>query len=310
LHAVVILNTHSACGGQAEGGVRRAAEARGVRVETTDDGIDLGEVAGRAAEDGVERVVVAGGDGTINAAINGLMRAGGGPELAILPCGTANDFANCVGLDVSGGWEQATHEALEMASRACDVVRVESDDRDTRYFLNVSTGGVGGRVSDRVSPEHKQRFGSLAYWVTGTMELAGIEPYKAEIDIDGESIEADVFQLAVANGRTMGGGFPVSPGALLDDGRVDVVVAPEQTFLNIIGTMTAMSFGRHESSQHLMVHQAERVRICATPPMSWSMDGELFEPGSCVSMEVCRHAVRLAAPARSPAFAPTDGDHA
>jgi len=172
-----------------------------------------------AAEDGIDRLVAGGGDGTVNLVLNALMKLPPEhrPEMAILPIGTANDFARaaCLPLDPLA----ALLLAVDGTSRPIDVGQVNE-----RYFLNVASGGFGAQVTTETPPELKALLGGAAYALTGLLKLFSFIPIRGRMRIGELEFEGSAYATAVCNGRQAGGGMLLAPDALVDDGLFDVVL--------------------------------------------------------------------------------------
>ena len=171
----------------------------------------------------VNCIVAGGGDGTINEVFATAYGAGL-PErcsLGVLPLGTANDFANAAGVPV-----QDLTAALELAARTpprwIDVGFLNS-----KLFINLVSGGFGSRVTVETDPDLKRRLGGLAYVLTGISRFAELSANRGSFRAEGFSWEGPFVALAIGNGRQAGGGVPLCPDALLDDGLLDLMILPE-----------------------------------------------------------------------------------
>jgi diacylglycerol kinase (ATP) len=267
--------------------VGRAAEIWATREPR--DGIAL---ARRAVAQGFATVIAAGGDGTVNEVVNGLMasagRAGESPTAApvvcgVLPLGTGNDFARTIGmpLELEAAWKVLE----ERRTRRVDVVALERD-RTQRWFINMSVGGAIDQIHDRVTDEMKQRWGPLAYLRAGAEALKAlleeIGPHHVELrfDDDDTPIELDVWSVAVANGRTVGGGIAVAPQAAVDDGMLDCVAIRGVRGLDMAKVAAAVALGRHleladDVDGPVFYRRAHTVEVKAEPPMPFTTDGEI-----------------------------------
>jgi lipid kinase YegS len=201
-----------------------AARAAGheVEVRVTWEAGDAGRLAAEGRRAGVERVAAGGGDGTINEVAAGLLSESRGeaPSLAVLPLGTANDFAHTCGIPLDPA------AAIELAARArpqpIDVGRVAG-----RFFVNVATGGFGTQITVETRPELKKVLRGAAYLVTGLAHLEELRPVEARFSGPGFSWGGRLLVLAVGNGRQAGGGHLLCPDALLDDGLLEVSILPD-----------------------------------------------------------------------------------
>ena len=207
--------------GDAASRIRAAGHRLEVRV--TREAGDAARFSAEAVAEGVEVVVAAGGDGTVNEVVNGLMQADTQPRmsLAILPLGTANDFA------VSCGIPAEPFEALFLAAtgRATSIDVVAADGS---FFINVASGGLGARITATTPPELKRRLGGAAYALMGLQSLLQRRSTaRTELRVPGETISGAFLLGAIGNGRQAGGGFQVTPNALLDDGLLDILLVRE-----------------------------------------------------------------------------------
>jgi diacylglycerol kinase (ATP) len=253
------------------------------------DGIAL---ARRAVADGFGTVIAAGGDGTLNEVVNGLMagagRAGGSAAAApvvcgVLPLGTGNDFARTIGmpLELDAAWSTLQ----DRRTRSIDVVALERD-RSQRWFINMSVGGAIDQIHDRLTEEMKQRWGPLAYLRAGAEALKAlleeIGPHRVELcfDDDDSPIELEVWSVAVANGRTVGGGITVAPEASVDDGLLDCVAIRGVRGLDMAKVAAAVALGKHleladDDDGPVLFRRARTVEVKSDPPMPFTTDGEI-----------------------------------
>ncbi len=169
-------------------------------------------------ENGVNRVIIGGGDGTLNITINTLLRypQEKRPEVAVIPLGTANDFANSA--LIPQGVKDALTLAINGEAYNCDIGQVNQ-----RYFLNVATLGFGATITTQTPPQLKEIFGSGAYAISGLLRLFEFQPTPLQIEIDNLSFKSDTLSLAVCNATQAGGGVVLAPEATIDDGYFDFV---------------------------------------------------------------------------------------
>ncbi len=172
-----------------------------------------------AADNGINRLIAGGGDGTLNLLVNALMKIEPSrrPEMAILPVGTANDFARAATVPLD------PLEALLLAVDG-DAAPVDVGSVNERFFLNVASGGFGAQVTAETPPELKALFGGAAYALTGLLKLFDFIPIRGKMRIGEESFEGSAYATAVCNGRQAGGGMLLAPDAKVDDGLFDVVL--------------------------------------------------------------------------------------
>lgn len=201
-------------------GLRKQGHQLSVRV--TWEAGDAERLAQEAAQQGIQRVIAGGGDGTVNEVLNGLLagQAEATPALAVLPLGTANDFASACGIPMEAA------AALELAATG-HCRRIDLGQADGRYFLNVASCGMGARITAETPAPLKQLFGGGAYVLQGLLSVARRDHRRVRFRGPDWESEQTLTVGVVANSRLAGGGFAVAPQARLDDGLLDVLVVGE-----------------------------------------------------------------------------------
>jgi diacylglycerol kinase (ATP) len=205
----------------------------------------------------------------------------------VLPFGTGNDFARTIGMprDLAPAWDAIR----ERRTRRVDVVALERD-HAKRWFVNMSVGGAIDQIHDRLSDEMKKRWGPLAYVRAGAEALTAlldeIGPHRVEIVLDeGEPIELEVWSVAIANGRTVGGGIPVAPAADVSDGLLDCIAIAGVRGLEMAKVAAAVILGKHldgaaegalpEGESAVFFRRARSIEVRSDPPMPFTTDGEV-----------------------------------
>lgn len=236
-------------------------------------------LAASASGDGHRLVVAAGGDGTVNSVVQGLMESGPPrPVLGLVPLGTGNDLARSLGIprDLKG----ALRELERCVVREMDVVEVRGDGL-LRYCANVSSGGFSGRVDMELTDDTKESWGPLAYLRTAVGRAVELETYRATLEIGGgeDRLEREVTNVTVANARYAAAGVPVAPGALLDDGRMDVVVVGAATLPKLGVFAARLAAGRHLEHELVTTFRTRSLAVESDPPMDFNVDGERIGRG-------------------------------
>jgi len=219
--ARVICNPSSG-GGAYDPDVLRA-ELDGYELDWVETG-GPGDASEAAREWPEGLLIVAGGDGTINDAVNGLGKAGfpEGVTLGILPAGTGNDLAAT--LCIPDDPDEAEDVIRRGRVRTLDVARVRSEGIEERFFINVATGGLGAEISDANQGELKKRWGKLSY-LRASLEVAkDFDVKELDLYLDGELHKARAVNVVVANCRFAGGGWLAAPRANPEDGLLDIVI--------------------------------------------------------------------------------------
>ncbi len=251
--------------------ITRLARQGNSPIINTGGDAPLAELLCHAIDDGCERLIVAGGDGSISRIVNVLAPDFSRVELAILPLGTGNDFSRSIGVigdPLAAAWEIA----VEASATPLDVVRVNRG--SDSYFVNAATGGFGGKVSTDVRDVDKQRWGSVAYWMTAFAKLGDVASYEIRLELDHDSISVKLFSVAITNGRYVGGGFPIAPAAFVNDGLLNVTLIPELPPLELLAAGVDFTLGRNQTTNPAKTFQTTRLRIHSEPDMPFSLDGE------------------------------------
>lgn len=253
-------------------------------ITITVDADDAERAGARAVDEGVEALFVAGGDGTLNTVLRGVMSAGRpleGMTLGLIPLGTGNDFAKA--LDVGVDPEPAIEQILQQRTLAVDVGTLNG-----RPFVNTSAGGFVAEVSEAVTESLKDATGRLAYLIGGARALLGSEPFKARLvghnrDTAGTAwlgdLELEMF--AIGNARTIGGGYPIAPDALVDDGLLDVFLVQRMPLLEFVGVLQTISAGQHTSDPRVLHFRSSSFDLQFDRPVRVNTDGELFVAERC-----------------------------
>ena len=258
---------------------------------------DLGNAAEKAAREGVRLVVAAGGDGTVHAVANGLLRTGLAPDalptLGVLPSGTGNDLARTLALPLQDPCSDLLALLETGERRLIDAISVQTADQSV-FAINACSGGFTGQIDEVMTPELKKTWGPLAYAFGTVKALPAIEKYHTTLAWEHESAHrVRAFNVLVANGRTIGGGTPVAPAASLEDGLLDVIVVREGGALDIARlTARAYTTGDYTRDDKVIHRRVRRVRVESHPGMWFNVDGELYS-NDPVTFEVVPGALRM-----------------
>jgi YegS/Rv2252/BmrU family lipid kinase len=251
---------------------RLGGEGRRLEIyETTGEpGEDIPALVRAAVERGADLVVAAGGDGTVSTVAGAL--SGSDVPLGILPIGTANVFAQVLGLppDLLGAVDLL---ADEYALRSIDGMRVGKK----LGVLHVSVG-ITSLMQRDTSRELKRRFGRLAYLYVAGRWLLGFQPQRFNVVIDGVRHRFNASQVLIANGGEMGQpGFTWGPDILPDDGVIDLCVINASTFRDYLAVAWSTLTGRHRANYRLRYYKVRKsVSVNTRKPLPVQLDGELL----------------------------------
>lgn len=208
--------------------LRALACARGAELVLSRSAEDLTALARRAAEDGVERLLVAGGDGTVHYTVQGL--AGSDCALAILPLGSGNDVAAALGMPAE--LPAAVTAAAEGPIRRVDLARV-----DGRFYAGVAGVGFDSAANETANRIRTRRVpGSALYLYAVLHTLLTFRAPRYEILYHRGRFSGQALMVVLANGPRFGGGMRIAPRARMEDGLLDLVIVravPRSTFLAV-----------------------------------------------------------------------------
>ena len=233
---------------------------------------DAGRIAFELAAQGHRIIVAAGGDGTVNEAVNGLMRhnlALADPSqhaaLGVLPAGTMNVFAHEIGL--SGRLERCWERICRGRLREVDLWQANG-----QFFLQLAGVGLDAEIVRQTSSELKRKFGPLSYVMTG-IRMLGNKPPQLSVLIEGRPPLPGSLVL-VGNGRHYGGPVPVFRKAKNDDGLLDLIIFHRQHAIEALQFITALTFSGYEQCGDLDYLQVREFRVDCEPEAAFQLDGE------------------------------------
>ncbi len=269
-------------------------ESTKVEVRSTWEHGDGERLVQEASHDGVQRIVAAGGDGTLNEIVNGMAKLDSNkrPELAILPLGTANDFASACTIP------QDPLEALRLAEhgtpKAVDIVRAND-----RYFINIASGGFGAQVSADTPVQLKNFLGGGAYALSAVIKsLNFFFPGKGRISAEGVDMGGAAIVAAVCNGRMAGGGQTLAADAYINDGLVNIMLILAFP-LRDAGQVIQEVLNPSSSGKYVKRFCSKWVEIWPDQDRSVNLDGEPYKSDH-IRFDVLPEAIQLVLPKDCP----------
>ena len=253
------------------------------------------ELAAKAVAEGVQRVVVAGGDGTVCEAAEGLHRAGGG-ELAILPLGTGNDGARTLG--VPQDLEEAARAVVDGRIRSVDLIRIGD-----HVVFNAIGIGLTGDINDRAMSIKASKVpllrGILVYLVAALASLFRYRMQRVRMVAGDRSYNGTMLILAVHGGPTTGGGFALTPAAVPDDGLLDACLVEEVGPFGRLMRLAAAMKGTLGAKKGTHELQAPWLELHFEEPLPAHLDGNsvTLEP-PIARFEVLPGALKVVVPDR------------
>lgn len=249
----------------------------------------LQELAQTASEQGYRRIIVAGGDGSIYEAVNGIMNSGEPVALGIIPVGTGNDFIKAAGIPLA--WRDACQLVTRNQTRMVDLGRCNG-----RYFANGIGIGLDAEIGQAAQGMTWFR-GPMVYLAAAFRTLAGgISAPEVRIAFDDDELVQRVTLVAISNGSCYGGLFHIAPDASIADGQLDLVIADHVTRARAMILIPKVIRGEHMDDPAVRYLQTRRVHICSEVPLPVQVDGELIKGGLReLTVEIAPASLRLLA---------------
>ncbi len=246
----------------------RALGAR-VQLHQTQGTGDAQRLAAELTRAGAPVIVAAGGDGTVNEVVNGILQGGGAARtaLGVLPTGTMNVFAAELGLP-SARLDECWRAITAGQIREVDLWRLNDS-----YFVQLAGAGMDAAIIRETTWELKKRFGPFSYLMSG-LKVLGRQAPAMTVQADGHPpVKGTV--LLTGNGRNYGGPFPIFPRAIPGDGLLDVVVMPRHGWRDFYAVGRAIMSGHYAPQRGVHYFQTTRLRVEAEEPVPFEVDGEL-----------------------------------
>ncbi|MCB5205243.1 lipid kinase [Neorhizobium sp. T786] len=214
----------------------------------------------------IDRVIVGGGDGSLNAAAQGLLDTG--LPLGVLPLGTANDFARTIGLPLD------VASAVDVIARG-KTASVDLGEANGHPFFNVASIGFSADLAMSLTEEAKRRWGKLGYGLVAARLLASSRLFKATLEHDGKIDQLRTLQVAVGNGRFYGGGMTVQADATATDGMLDFYSLEVDHWWKLLRLLPSLRKGTHGDWDEVRAFSTKDLTIWTSKPRSVNLDGEL-----------------------------------
>lgn len=249
------------------------------------------QLANEAAKAGTKMIIACGGDGTISEVANGILESNQETELGILPGGTGSDFRRS--LRMPANTAAAARALRDGHTRTIDVARVtftnDSDERETRFFVNVASFGMSTDVLTRTaSGESKKwipafaprKLGSKLSYAAATVQTTlAASPIEVSVQLDEQpERRLRVAEFCVANARYYGGAMKIAPDARLDDGWLDVVSIGDASAWRILSNAPRLYFGFHlrmDEVNHALAKQIVARPVKKDEQVAIELDGEV-----------------------------------
>ncbi|WP_313129299.1 lipid kinase YegS [Pseudescherichia vulneris] len=262
-----------------------------LHVRVTWEKGDAARYVEEAVELGVATVIAGGGDGTINEVATALVnaKAENVPALGILPLGTANDFATSTGVPET--LDKALQLAIVGRAVPVDIARVN----DQTCFINMATGGFGTRITTETPERMKAALGGVSYVIHGLMRMDTLKADSVEIRGENFSWQGDALVIGIGNGRQAGGGQQLCPGALINDGLLQIRIFTGDELLPALFT----TLTQPEDSPNIVDGESAWFEVTSPHEITFNLDGEPLS-GQHFRMEILPGALQCRLPPDCP----------
>lgn len=241
-------------------------------------------------------IIVAGGDGTLNEVVNGVITGKSNVPIAIIPAGTVNDFSNFLGIskDITSFCKMI---------RDYKVIPVDAGKIGEKYFINVAAGGLLTDIGYKVSVDAKTVMGKFAYYAQGMIDLPQQIFKSIDLTIESEEIkfeDKESLMFMVTNTPSVGGLKKLVPKAKINDNKLDVLVIHKPELGEVLTLFLQMIKGEYKNNPRITYFQTKKVKINCKNVQNFHVDAD-GEQGDLlpVTIETAPHAVKFVVPKNS-----------
>ena len=267
--ALLILHGKQALNAEVRAAVQeRREEGWQLDVRVTWEAGDAQRLVNEALQAGYPTLIAGGGDGTLRDVAEAMALAKTKASLALLPLGTANDFAHAAGIGLD---PRIALALLDTPAQPIDLGEV-----DGQVFLNMATGGFGSNVTANTSEDLKRVLGGAAYFLTGLTRFAEVQSSFGRFTGPDFQWEGEFLALGIGNGRQAGGGHVLCPQARVNDGLLDICIVPAAA--DVVGTLgTLLSGGINGLQSVALSARLPWLEVEAPEGLDLNLDGEPME---------------------------------
>ncbi|MBW4473540.1 MAG: lipid kinase [Stenomitos rutilans HA7619-LM2] len=241
----------------------------------------------RRYQERVSAVIIGGGDGTLNVAVDALVETG--LPLGILPLGTANDLVRTLNLPRT--LPEACQVIAQGHRQTIDLGRVNG-----KYFFNVASCGLSIKITQKLSGRLKKRWGVVAYAIAALRTMVTIRRFTAVIQVDdGVEMTRRSLQIAVGNGRYYGGGLTIAKDAAIDDQRLDLYSLEMPQWWHLLFLLPALRTGQFSNRIGIERWEGKQIKVWTHEPKRVNTDGEITTKTPAL-FELCPKALEVFVP--------------
>lgn len=227
------------------------------------------EMAFEDIHENYDHILIAGGDGTVNRTINIYLQKNLSLPIAILPTGTANDFAKYLSMPMD--IEEACEKILKAEVKKVDLGKVND-----KYFINVFSFGLFTDVSQKTPTHLKNTFGKLAYYFNGIKEIPRFTKIDLKVESEDLTIQTKCFLVFVFNGQTAGN-INIAYNSQIDDGLLDVILVKGENLLKLGNLVYNFLRGEHleeADKENILYFKSKALTLSSPQEITTDIDGE------------------------------------
>lgn len=279
--------------GKRASSIQDILQASGLEV-TIVESTGVGDLENRVLEHSRRQsgpFIIAGGDGSVYEAVNGVLRSGRNAPFGLVPTGTGNDFAKACG--ISPDWEAAARLLGERVVEGVAARPVDAGKMNDRYFANGAGIGFDAKVN-RIARKYRWPIGDLVYLVAVLEGLwDGVLTPTVKMTFDGQEYNGCITLANVSNGAWVGGMFYIAPDAENNDGHLDLVFAESVTRRRVLALLPGLMKGTHIGEPDIRCHTINDLELTADAPVPSHLDGEPQPMQTSFQISLKKQALRV-----------------
>lgn len=233
-------------------------------------------------------ICVAGGDGTINRAVNAMKKYNIDCPIGIFPWGTANDLASY--FNIPRNIKKCCKTIINENIKEIDLGKIND-----RYFVNVAAGGLLTDVSQKIDINLKNTFGKLAYYLKGIEQIPNFRPIPVQFITEEKTINDNIYLFMAFNGCSAGGFNMLAKDAKIDDGKLDIVAIKACNVVDLFPLLIKILRGEHLQDSNIIYIKTNNIKINCDYYVETDIDGEAG-PMFPVELNVIKNGIKLIVP--------------